>query len=233
LIPGKEAGRVKVFKSWWGGKMRRFVPVGLFAICFAYVESAVVVYLRLVYYPDGFQFPLILMPPDVAEVELGRELATLGILVWIGWISGETGNRKFFYGVFAFGLWDIFYYVWLWVFLGWPPSLFTFDVLFLIPVVWVGPVLAPVIVAVSLCAASLAAVHMEEKGKILHIHRGDHLLLWVGALVIVLSFTWNFRSILEGGLPGPYRWEVFWVGEILGIASVARVFLRTRAPAGR
>src|SRR2546422_2160642 len=25
-------------------------------------------------------------------------------------------------------VWDIFYYVWLWVFIGWPPSLFTWDV---------------------------------------------------------------------------------------------------------
>jgi len=208
--------------------MRRFLPVGLFAIFFAYVESAVVVYLRLVYYPDGFQFPLIIIPMDVAAVDLGRELATMFILISVGMLAGDTGKRKFFYAVFAFGLWDIFYYIWLWVFLQWPPSLFTFDVLFLIPVVWVGPVLAPVIVAVSLCAGSMAAVYLEEKGETLHIHRWDHLLLWGGALIIILSFTWDFGSILAGNLPSRYRWEVFWVGEILGIISVARVFLRTR-----
>jgi membrane protein implicated in regulation of membrane protease activity len=44
-----------------------------------------------------------------------------------------------------FAIWDIFYYIFLWLLIGWPESFFTWDILFLLPVTWVGPVLAPVI----------------------------------------------------------------------------------------
>ena len=206
--------------------MRRFLPVTLFAAAFAYAEAAVVVYLRLLYYPDGFQFPLILLPENVGLVELGREAATILMLAAAGVLAGDTPRKRFYFAVYAFGLWDLFYYVWLWVLLGWPPSLFTFDVLFLIPVIWVGPVLAPLVVAVSLCAGALTAVRLEERGKAVTFRPLDHLLLWGGAAAIVLSFTWDFQSILGGHPPGRYRWEWFCAGEVSGLIALARIFRR-------
>ena len=47
----------------------------------------------------------------------------------------------------AFGVWDIFFYVFLKLMIHWPESLSTWDILFLIPLPWVGPVWAPVLVA--------------------------------------------------------------------------------------
>lgn len=38
--------------------LKRFCIVVIFGIAFAYIEAAVVVYLRTIFYPAGFTFPL-------------------------------------------------------------------------------------------------------------------------------------------------------------------------------
>jgi hypothetical protein len=45
----------------------------IYAVAMAYVESAVVVYLRALYYPHGFDLPLVPMPPAMVAIETGRE----------------------------------------------------------------------------------------------------------------------------------------------------------------
>lgn len=124
-----------------------------YAVAMAYVESAVVVYLRAIYYPQGFAFPLAPMPPDMVAIEIGREAATLVMLLGVGMLAGTGRWDRFLTFCVSFGVWDLFYYAWLWILLGWPPSLFTWDVLFLIPVPWIGPVLAPVVVSIALVGA--------------------------------------------------------------------------------
>ena len=123
--------------------------VVVFAIAMAWVESAVVFYLRthmnrIVPYQTN---PL----PEIggiAAVELPRELATLIMLFTVGLLAGKTWRARWGYMLIAFGVWDIFYYVFLWLICGWPQSLFDWDVLFLIPLVWWGPVLAPVMISI-------------------------------------------------------------------------------------
>jgi len=121
--------------------------VSAFSIAMAYLEAAVVVYLRRVY---GISDLILQVPPfdaQIAAIEVGRELATLVMLLCIGWIAGETLQSKVAFAFITFGLWDIFYYVWLRVFIGWPQSILEPDLLFLIPLPWWGPVLAPVLIA--------------------------------------------------------------------------------------
>ncbi|MBK6833902.1 MAG: hypothetical protein IPG89_06345 [Bacteroidetes bacterium] len=65
------------------------------------------------------------------------------MLVGAGIIAGKTRLTRFAYFIIAFAIWDIFYYVFLYVLLQWPESLFTWDILFLVPVPWTGPVIAP------------------------------------------------------------------------------------------
>ena len=60
------------------------------------------------------------------------------MLATVGSAAGRTAVGKFAFFLFLFGVWDIFYYIWLKVFLHWPASLLTWDVLFLIPVPWVA-----------------------------------------------------------------------------------------------
>ncbi|MGB6122206.1 MAG: hypothetical protein WBG80_09875, partial [Bacteroidota bacterium] len=89
-----------------GGLLTRLVWVGLFAVAFAFVESSVVVYLRTIYYPDGFTFPLRLVEEQHLIVELLRELSTILMLVAVGVIAGRRGWERFAYFMVAFGVWD-------------------------------------------------------------------------------------------------------------------------------
>jgi len=206
--------------------MRRFLPLAVFAVAFAVVEAGVVVYLRELLYPEGFSFPLRRIPDEILRMELWREAATLAVLGSVGAVAGRTGWQKFSFFMFAFGLWDIFYYVWLKVFLGWPESLFTPDVLFLLPVVWWGPVLAPMIVAASLCAASIVIVHMEERGLVFHARFLDIAGVTAGALVILYTFMVDAPLIEAGRKPPPFRWGLFFLGEAMGASMFIRMLKR-------
>lgn len=106
------------------------------------------VYLRELYYPGGFKFPLELLPPWLMVIEITREFSTLLMLFSVAWISGRNFLQQLSVFLFLFGIWDIFYYVALKIFLDWPGSFLTWDLLFLIPITWLGPVLAPVICSV-------------------------------------------------------------------------------------
>ena len=121
----------------------------LFAISMAYLESAVVVYLRELYYPDGFQFPLTGIPLRILIIEIGREAATILMLYAYAKSVGSNGREVMAYFSLNFGVWDIWYYIWLKLLLDWPATILDWDILFLIPVPWVGPVLAPVIVSLA------------------------------------------------------------------------------------
>ena len=109
---------------------RKLLWVFLFAVAMAYFEAAVVVYLRLIFYPDGFAFPLVSGPPATILIELGREVATILMLVAIGILCGRSKTERFAYLLISFGVWDIMYYVWLKVQIGWPASFLTWDLLF-------------------------------------------------------------------------------------------------------
>jgi hypothetical protein len=126
----------------------------------AYVEAAVVAYLRFLYYPGGFivrdAASLGVVPAAALRIELGREAATIVMLVAVALLAARKSwweRLAFFMWVFA--LWDVFYYAWLHVFLGWPPDLMTLDVLFLIPGVWVAPVVLPLVASGIMAAVSL------------------------------------------------------------------------------
>ena len=96
--------------------------------------------------------------PDFIWIEIGREAATMIMLASVGFLAARTWPGRLGAFALAMGLWDIFYYVFLWLFAGWPASLFDQDVLFLIPLPWWGPVLAPVSIALliplRICSAS-------------------------------------------------------------------------------
>jgi len=123
-----------------------------YALGMAYVEAAVVAYLRLLTPGQAFdasQAAVVgALPPHIVRTEIGREAATLVMLVAVACLAARRGWwRSVGYLLWVFALWDILYYVWLRVLIGWPPSLMTMDVLFLIPFVWVAPVVFPVAVS--------------------------------------------------------------------------------------
>ena len=194
----------------------------IYAVAMAYVESAVVVYLRAIYYPHGFDFPLAVMPPGMVAIEVGREAATLVMLLGVATLAGADRWQRFLAFCLSFGVWDIFYYAWLWIFVRWPSSLFTWDVLFLIPVPWIGPVLAPVLVSVALVAGSLRMLRLNAQGVKLGFSAPVWALAVTGGLLVVGSFVFDFASVLRQMTPPPFHWGVFATGLGLALGALAR-----------
>jgi hypothetical protein len=199
---------------------RQLYGVIIWAVAFAFVEAAVVVYLRRIFYPAGFTFPL---RPEAFEsilgVEIAREAATLAMLAAIGWLSDLRPWVRFAFVMVAFGIWDIFYYVWLWVVIGWPPSLFTLDILFLIPALWVGPVWAPIAVSMALIGCGAAIALRVGGGGTFSLARRGWIATILGGLIIIASFLWQGASAAGGEMPTPFPWWLFWIGMWLGLGA--------------
>src|SRR5437868_1163250 len=123
--------------------------------------------------------------------------------------------------VVAFGLWDIFFYIFLRVLMRWPSSLFEWDLLFLLPLPWVGPVLAPVLTAAGMTIAGLIVLAREAVGRPVNLALGHWATILSGGAMVVLAFCWDFRNILSGGLPNPFQWPLFTLGLALGFVGFA------------
>ncbi|RLD32459.1 MAG: hypothetical protein DRI73_07010 [Bacteroidetes bacterium] len=213
-----------------------------FAIAMGFLEAIVVVYVRELYYPEGFRFPLKLLPPKIFNIELIRELTTLIMLASIGMLAGKTKTGKFAWFLLTFGIWDISYYAALKIFLGWPASLLTWDILFLIPVTWIGPVLAPVICSLTMILFGLLVINPGDENQYVKPNRLSWGLTMLGALIIFTSFILEYTCLMvsegyfmKGGpslfdpgfieavtsyIPGKFKWGLFITGEILIILSL-------------
>ena len=210
--------------------IRRLILITLLAVAFAYVESAIVVYLRAIFFPDGFAFPLTVLNHLSTEgrrllmTEIGREAATMVMLVCLAGLFGRTRREGLAFWLIMFGVWDIFYYVWLNVLdPGCPMWPMTWDVLFLIPVPWVAPVIAPVVVSLTMIGTGMLILFCEQRGLILRA-RGFHWIgFGVGSLVIVWSFCRDYQRIVAGHPPGPFAWGLFWAGLLIAMITLAHV----------
>jgi hypothetical protein len=228
------------------GRVRRVV-IGLFVfgIAFGYVEAAVVIYLRALYEPlrqrltpnraPGDLFPLLDRDRMLTEapetgrllaVEVIREAATIVMLASAAMLV--SGDRSLWLPSFAvaFGVWDISFYLFLKLWIDWPASLWTWDLLFLLPVPWVAPVLAPLLVSMTIVGCGLAALCRP-----VDIRASQWLGLVAGGALIVLSFTWDFRHVLAGNLPRPFAWWLFLAGELVSLGTFLNAFFRRAAPA--
>jgi len=198
--------------------------VTAFAVAFAFVESSVVVYLRALYYPEGFAFPLKAFPADHLLVELAREFSTLAMLVAAGMLAGKNGWERFSFFLIAFGMWDIFYYVWLKLILDWPASWLDWDILFLIPIPWIGPVIVPVLISAFLIIGGILILRKEEGG--FHPSLLSWALVIAGSGLILYSFMSDTPATLRLQVPQPYRYELFLAG--FGMYIAALYFSLTR-----
>jgi hypothetical protein len=146
-----------------------------------------------------------------------------------------SGNFREWAAAFAiaFGVWDIVFYAGLKLLLNWPASLFTWDILFLIPLPWVGPVITPVLVSLAMIGAGIWCLQCEAGGKPLRIGRWRTAGVMLGALVIIVSFTLDYRNILAGGLPQPFHWGVFALGMAIGAASYGSATRSATFPSDR
>ena len=178
-----------------------WLAVVTFAMAFAWVESAVVYYLRTFvdriepYQPN----PLPLLG-RLGPVELGRELATMIMLFTVGVLAGKGWRERWAYAALAFGVWDIFYYVFLKVMCPWPNSLLDWDLLFLIPLPWWGPVLAPVLIALLMIVWGTLASQFERPRPPSLSNWGVWVLNSMGVTLALYVFMADAIRVAPGGV---------------------------------
>jgi hypothetical protein len=225
--------------------------VVLFAVAFAFVEAAVVVYLRVVYepirepfhpgIPPGDLFPLLRLDqlesagPIAARllrVELVREAATLVMLAAVGLAVGRNPRQAIAAFLVAFGVWDIAFYGFLKVLIDWPASWQTWDLLFLLPVPWAAPVWAPMAVALSMIVSGAILLRREFCGRLLRLSATDWAAVIAGGLTIVVAFCWDHRNLMAGGQPNPFHWPLLVLGEVVGVAGFVRGWRRSVVTVG-
>ncbi len=157
-------------KKNWG----RLLLVTLFAVAMGYLEASVVVYLRKTISPQQItpaydmtpHTILDMIPHTILATERAREASTIIMLLTFAILSGRNFAERFSFFLWTFGVWDIFYYVFLYVLIKWPPSLRTIDCLFLIPSPWIAPVYLPVLASLLMLIISAGILsHSWEKKK--------------------------------------------------------------------
>lgn len=201
----------------------------LFAISMAHVEATLVIHLRSLYYPDDplSIFPLALMSHRDLAIELAREFATIVMILTVALLAERSFIRVFAAFVFVFGLWDIFYYVWLKVMIDWPTSWLEWDVLFLIPWPWFGPWIAPALVALlfSLWGGWILLSPTRH-----HFTRVAMTLLLFGILLTLASFLLPTAVLLpygeeafRGYEPASFAWGLFLLGYLFMVVSLLNV----------
>lgn len=204
-----------------------------YAIAMALVEAAIVVHLRHVYYAANplALFPLVLLNPDDLALELAREFATVIMILAVAMLAVRGFMRRFAAFVYVFGLWDVFYYIWLKVYLGWPTQWLEWDILFLIPWPWFGPWLAPVLIALlfTFWGGWTLATPREFRLRL-----AEALLFVAGALLALASFLAPSWPLLAGGamafrgwVPGTFLWPLYAAG-LAGMTVALLRIVRTR-----
>ncbi len=204
---------------------KRFLVVSVYAASMAWVESAVVVYLRvMIGRVVPYQADPLPISVGLGWIEIGREVATMLMLGTVGWLAGQTFRGRAGYALVAFGIWDIFYYIFLVPMSGWPASLLDWDVLFLIPLPWWGPVLAPVLISLLLILGGGLAAFSETlpQPKWPHAWAWALNLLGVG-LALYIFMEEAIRALPMGeeavrqALPVTFNWPLF----LLALALMA------------
>lgn len=176
--------------------MKKYIFTALFAIAMGFLEAAVVIYMRKLLYPEGFSFPLVPIPDDIALIEILREASTLLMLLAVAFVAGKNFMERIAWFAYCFAFWDIFYYVFLKIFIGWPASLFTWDILFLIPVTWTGPVIAPIITSLSMIGFAVTILYFSEKEIQIKITLAEYIMLASGIIILFMSYIWDYSCFI-------------------------------------
>jgi hypothetical protein len=208
----------------------RYLSLWVLALAFGWIEASVVVYLREIgmresAMPHGSlaNVPVTLawLPGPLVSMEVAREACTLILLAAAAWLAGRRLADRLGAFLVLFGIWDLTYYVVLWLVIGWPPSLRTWDILFLIPVPWAAPVWAPATVAALFVLGGSYLFQTPDRRR--RYRWTDAGILLASVCLILGAFLARWRLVMdERPLRGFPIW-VFWSGVALGAAWFARV----------
>lgn len=193
----------------------------------AYLESAVVVYLRGLYGINDLLRDMNFTPDMYTFIEVGREAATIVMLIIVGLMAGNTSWKKTGYFFIAFGVWDIFYYIWLFIFIQWPKSLFEWDILFLIPLPWWGPVIAPILISILLISIGYLLIN-DFKYKVNSI---DWIVFGIAVIILLFTFMDDSIKVIVTGTgdlarirPTAFNWVLFLIAYVVCLITGFKVF---------
>jgi hypothetical protein len=222
----------RYFLEW-----NRWLTVVAFAIAMAWLEAATVYYLRaMVDRIEPYQPNPLPISGVLGQVELIRECATLVMLLTVGMLASQTWRRRLGYTALAFGVWDIFYYIFLRLICGWPRTVFDWDVLFLLPLPWWGPVLAPVSIAVLMIVLGSLTTQVTDRAPA----TSSTWIVWgssgIGiALALYVFMADAIRTMHLGEeairqvLPTSFDWARFCIALVLMAVPVAQFGWRRRS----
>jgi hypothetical protein len=213
----------------------KWLVVVVFAAAMAWVEAAVVVYLRtLIDRVEPYQANPLPIFGGLGNIELGREIATLVMLLTVGWLAGKTWRSRIAYAAIAFGVWDICYYIFLAPMSGWPRSIFDWDILFLLPLPWWGPVIAPASIAALMVVGGTLIVRSDARATTPMPPRHAWGLSCLGAALALYVFMADaLRASSHGAeairnvLPTSFEWGVFALAFALMSAPIIDLGWRT------
>ena len=203
----------------------RWLIVFIFATAMAWMESATVVYLRtLVGRINPHQANPLPVSVGLGQTEIIREAATLIMLLTVGLLAGRTWRSRVSYTLIAFGVWDIFYYLFLAVITSWPRSVMDWDVLFLIPLPWWGPVIAPVLIATLMVIGGSLVSRFDQPARPIWPARWTWLFNLSGVVLALYAFMADAIRMASDGvdavrklLPTTFNWPLF----IIALALMA------------
>jgi len=204
----------------------KILYVFIFTAAFAYVESAVVIYLRHIYYPEGFHFPIKKHVDLLLYIEVIREFATLVIMVSISALLSKRFWQGFGFFLVIFGVWDIFFYIWLKAAVNWPASFIDPDILFLIPVPWIAPVLAPILVSLVMIGIGIDIIKIFDRGNKVKPHLTQWIMVLAGSFIILYSFMSDTGAMFYEKYPQQYNWFMLAAG--LTFYIIAHIIFRNR-----
>lgn len=212
--------------------------VVLYALAMGWVESAVVFYMRsMINRLDPYQPNPLPFAGGFGFAEVVREAATLVMLLTVGWLAGRTWRSRLGYTLLAFGVWDIAYYIWLIPLTAWPNSLADWDILFLIPLPWWGPVWAPVSIATLMIVFGATVGRCDSKERPLWPGRATTIAAALGGMLALYVFMADAIELVSGGgrtaqlrdlLPQWFNWPLFLIALALLAAPVVEVIWRVR-----
>lgn len=202
----------------------RYLSLWLFGLAFGLIEAAVVIYLRQISGAVGQDpFPVLQALEETQQgafqIERFREGATLILMLTPAFLFSNRIFERLLAFLIVFGLWDLSYYAFLRAFMGWPGTLFSYDVLFLIPTLWVAPVFCPILISASLIVFGSAYLLIARRRMSRNPNSLQWLIALLGGALVQLSFVNNADYYLAGGMPPRFSWLIFAAGYVLAALS--------------
>lgn len=217
-----------------------FLALWVFAACMGLMEAAVVVYLRALGRDTGTELAQVqellrTLDTRLLLIERQREAVTIMMLLVAAFLFSQRLAYRVLAFVLMFGIWDVTYYGFLRRMIGWPGSLTTLDVLFLIPSPWIAPVVSPLLVAGTMVVFASVYLALARTRALKSPHFGAWIAMTVGAALVLFSFLYAKDAYLSATDKLPrFGWPWFLGGyALMLVACIVMLIQLYREPKAR